>query len=137
MQQRTYNIIMCCKNNCGWPRVHVDPKGHAWADHIAAYMSHECACPSKDYTGKLLESIMKEALFDYLDSADHPGAELRRLFDWPGMGPEPAMYERIASVFSLAQIKDGKSWVNGFSEKLEQQSLKDLNRKPKGGKPDE
>lgn len=134
MSQRTCNIIRCCKGSCMLPA----GKDKSRLRAVAAYMSDECACPVDDYKGRLLEQVMMEAMFDYLDHADRPGNELRRLFDVPGMGPEPTMSERIASMFALAQIMDSKnksdpkelSYVNGFTPALIKQSEIDLGEKP-------
>jgi len=75
MEQRTCNIIMCCKGHC-----QLEGAGETPMEAIAAYMSHECACPKEDYKGALMESILREALFDYIATADKPGFDLRQLF---------------------------------------------------------
>lgn len=134
MEQRTCNIIRCCKGGCQLPA----GKDQDRLTAVAAYMSDECACPIGDYKGRLLEQIMKEAMFDYLNTADKPGNELRRLFDIPGLGPEPSMSERIASMFALCQVLEAKdpknpkelSYVNGFTPMLIRQSEIDLGGKP-------
>ena len=48
MEQRTCNIIMCCKGHCKLPDA-----GEASMEAIAAYMSKECLCPKEDYKGSL------------------------------------------------------------------------------------
>ena len=53
MEQRTCNIIMCCKGHCKLAGENAPP-----LEAIAAYMSAECACPKEDYTGKLMETIL-------------------------------------------------------------------------------
>lgn len=73
MEQRPCNIIMCCKGHCN-----LDGAGDTPLESIAAYMSHECACSVENYKGRLMESILLEALFDYFNSADKPG------FGWRG-----------------------------------------------------
>ena len=65
MEQRTCNIIMCCKGHCKLAGENAPP-----LEAIAVYMSAECACPKEDYTGKLMETILREALFDYMAGAD-------------------------------------------------------------------
>ena len=52
MEQRTCNIIMCCKGHCKLAGENAPP-----LEAIAAYMSAECACPKEDYTGKLMDMI--------------------------------------------------------------------------------
>lgn len=49
MEQRTCNIIMCCKGHCKLAGENAPP-----LEAIAAYMSAECACPKEDYTGILV-----------------------------------------------------------------------------------
>ncbi len=51
MEQRTCNIIMCCKGHC-----ELEGAGKTSMEAIAAYMSKECACPREDYKGQLMES---------------------------------------------------------------------------------
>lgn len=57
MEQRTCNIIMCCKGHCK-----LSNAGETAMDAIAAYMSKECLCPKEDYKGALMESILQNAL---------------------------------------------------------------------------
>lgn len=121
MEQRTCNIIMCCKGHCN-----LDGAGDTPLDGIAAYMSHECGCPKEDYKGKLIESILLEALYDYLNSADKPGFDLRYLFHQYAFH-EPSISERICAMFQLVRVRDGSlGYTNGFSEKLLIKSEKDL-----------
>ena len=49
MEQRTCNIIMCCKGHC-----ELEGAGKTSMEAIAAYMSKECACPREDYKGQLM-----------------------------------------------------------------------------------
>lgn len=122
MEQRTCNIIMCCKGHCN-----LDGAGDTPLESIAAYMSHECACPKEDYKGRLMESILEEALFDYLNSADKPGFDLRQLFHQYALH-EPSLSERICTMFQLTKVRnDNGNYTNGFTEALIAQSEKDLN----------
>lgn len=124
MKQRTCNIIMCCKGHCN-----LDGAGDTPLEGIAAYMSNECACPKEDYKGRLMESILLEALYDYLNSADKPGFDLRQLFYQYALH-DPSLSERICTMFQLIQVRDDSlRCVNGFSEKLLTQSEKDLGGK--------
>lgn len=68
MEQRTCNIIMCCKGHCKLAGENAPP-----LEAIAAYMSAECACPKEDYTGKLMETILRE------DSAQKPLSRKRKI----------------------------------------------------------
>lgn len=117
---------MCCKGHCN-----LDGAGDTPLESVAAYMSHECACPKEDYKGKLMESILREALFDYIASADRPGYDLRQLFCQYATR-DPGLSERICTMFQLVKVRDDSfGYTNGFSKKLLAQSEKDL-----GGKVD-
>ena len=116
MEQRTCNIIMCCKGHCKLAGENAPP-----LEAIAAYMSAECACPKEDYTGKLMEMILREALFDYMAGADKPGYELRQLLQQYATR-DPNLSERIYTLFQLAQVRDDNRYVNGFTDKLLRQS---------------
>lgn len=120
MGQRTCNIIMCCKGHCKLAGENAPP-----LEAIAAYMSAECACPKEDYTGKLMEMILREALFDYMAGADKPGYELRQLLQQYATR-DPNLSERIYTLFQLAQVRDDNRYVNGFTDKLLRQSEIDL-----------
>ena len=93
---------------------------------IAAYMSKECACPREDYKGRLMESILRTAMFDFFSCADKPDVELRHLF-YQYATHEPSLSERICTMFQLTQVRNSDGgYANGFSEKLLIQSEKDL-----------
>lgn len=124
MEQRTCNIIMCCKGHC-----HLEGAGKTPMEDIAAYMSNECAYPKENYKGTLMESILQDALFDYLNSVDKPGYELRQLFHQYALR-EPTLSERICTMFQLTRVRnDDGSYANGFSDVLLEQSEKDLGGK--------
>lgn len=127
MEQRTCNIIMCCKGHCKLEGAGGTPMGG-----IAAYMSHECACPKEDYKGKTLEWILREALFDYFATADNPGFELRQLL-YQYASFDPSLSERMIAVFQLAKVRDNNGYVNGFTDKLIAQSEMDLGGKVTAG----
>ena len=121
MEQRTCNIIMCCKGHC-----QLEGSGETPMEAIAAYMSHECAYHAKNYKGRLMESVLLEALFDYFNSADKPGFELRQLL-YQYVAYHPSISERIYTVFRLTRVRnDDGSYANGFSDELIAQSEKDL-----------
>ena len=123
MEQRTCNIIMCCKGHC-----ELDNAGNTAMDAIAAYMSKECLCPKENYNGVLMESILREALFDYIANADKPHFELRQLLQQYILR-EPTLSERICIMFQLTRVRnDDGSYANGFSEKLLTQSEVDIGK---------
>lgn len=126
MQQRTCNIIMCCKGHCKLDGATGDP-----FDDILSYMSKECGCPSEDYKGKLLESILLESMFDYINFSENPGSDLRNLF-YQYATMDPSLSERIVSMFRLVKVKRGFTYINGFNTTLISQSEKDIGGKQDG-----
>lgn len=120
MEQRTCNIIMCCKGHC-----QLGSAGKTPMEAIAAYMSKECDYPKEKYKGRLLESILLTALFDFFSSVDKPEVELRHLLHQYATC-EPSLSERICSMFQLTQVRDKDGCVNGFTDELLAQSEKDL-----------
>ena len=123
MKQRTCNIIMCCKGHC---RLAGDRASSM--ESIVAYMSNECDCPKEDYKGRLMELILREAMFDFFASADKPGYELRQLF-YQYATQQPSLSERICTMFQPTNVRnDNGDYTNGFTEALIAQSEKDLNR---------
>lgn len=88
-------------------------------------MSNECDCPKEYYKGKLLERILLEALYDYIDGAINPGFELRQLFQQYALR-EPSLSERICTMFQLTEVQCDCVYVNGFNSILIAQSRKDL-----------
>ena len=127
LTQRTVNIIMCTKGRCELPRV-VGDNDQSMLHSVAIYMSHECACPVEDYKGALMNQIMITAFYDFMRCADRPDCEIRSFFNQiTTQDREITLCERIATVFSLAQIyDDGKKCINGFTEKTLHQSMIDL-----------
>ena len=74
-------------------------KGDCQWNNVPAtfYMSKECLCPKEDYKGALMESILQNALFDYIANADKPDFELRQLFQQYALR-EPTLSERICTI---------------------------------------
>lgn len=119
MEQRTCNIIMCCKGNCNLP----GSGGDALHD-VAVYLGKECDVPPSSYSPERLEGLMLAALYDYMDGADHPGSDLRNYFNY--FDRKAPVAKRVASVFALCQVRDGDSFVNGFSRELLERAEKEL-----------
>ena len=128
MEQRTCNIIMCCKGHCNLPGGGPGP-----LEAIAAYMSNECGCPARDYKGHLMETILREAMFDYMATADKPAADLRNLF-YVFATSHPPITERICSMFSLTNVWDpvAQAYCNGFTDVLVERSRIALGENPEG-----
>jgi hypothetical protein len=73
-----------------------------------------------------MESILQNALFDYIANADKPDFELRQLFQQYALR-EPTLSERICTMFQLTRVRnDDGSYANGFSDELIAQSETDI-----------
>lgn len=75
MEQRTCNIIMTCKGNCGYAAM-----ADTLVDAVKIYLGKECDYPWEKYSERMIESILLEALYDFMNTATRPGYELRQLF---------------------------------------------------------
>lgn len=120
VQQRTCNIIMACKGHC-------EPAKNAETlmDCVKIYLGHECDYPWENYSNKMIESVLREALYDFMTDATNPGHELRQLLcDYPTK--EPSLSERICTMFQLTQVKNNDGYMNGFTQELIDQSRQDL-----------
>lgn len=118
MEQRTCNIIMCCKGN--------DKYGYK-ADPIYSikrYMGKECAYPWKDYKPWMLDEILYTALADYIDGVKKPSYVLWELREYGKTAS--SIVEKICSMFACVQVRDENGCVNGFTEDLLRQSEIDL-----------
>lgn len=110
MTKRTCNIIKACKNWQGYNEV-------TQLGRIKKYMSDECRFPAENYTDNMMDSIMFEAMCDYIDSCDKPSVFLREMnslvhrekYSWA---------EQIAIAFELVQVRANGWYVNGFSSEL-------------------
>ena len=113
MTKRTCNIIRACKGN-------LYPKITNKIDRVRAYMSEECICPLDVYTDALMEFIMVEAMYDYIDSCDKPSIFLRQMRETKeALIRDLTLTERICIAFSLVQVRDDNGdYVNGFDEDL-------------------
>lgn len=121
MEQRTCNIIMCCKGN--------DKFGYLANPMISIkrYMAHECCCSESIYTDQVLDSIIFDALCDYINGAKNPGFVLWSIREDGKRYSE--LYKKIIAMFSLVQVREGDDLhcINGFTEELIEQSKVDLN----------
>lgn len=118
MEQRTCNIIMCCKGN--------DKYGYK-ADPIYSikrYMGKECAYSWRNYTSGVLNEILYTALADYIDCVKKPSLVLWELRQCGKTAKN--LTEQICSMFALVQVKDDDGYVNGFTAELLEQSKIDL-----------
>ncbi len=120
MEQRTCNIIMCCKGHCKLVSEYDTSR-----DAIAAYMGAECDFPAERYIDPMLERIVLWALYDYIDHADRPSYDLMNLF-YQYATKNPPLLERICAMFNAVSVTDGERYLNGFTEELIKQSEIDL-----------
>lgn len=107
MTERTYNIIIACKNS---KRCNV-------VDAVRDYMSKECDVPIGEYTESQTSKIMRVAMYDYLDSCDKPSTFLRYFDEWYNLHKDLSFGEQIARAFRDVQVKDRDgNYINGFGE---------------------
>ena len=124
MEQRTCNIIMTCKGNCGYAAM-----ADTLVDAVKIYLGKECDYPWEKYSERMIESLLLEALYDFMNTATRPGYELRQLFyQYPTHNP--TLSERICTMFQLTQVKKKSNgvyqYMNGFTDVLIKQSESDL-----------
>lgn len=105
MTKRTYNIIIACKNR----------NGHAnCIESVREYMSKECMCPVNYYDETDMGRIMKEAMYDYIDTCDKPSVFFRNMETMFGY-EMLSIGEKIGRAFALVQVRDRDgNYVNGF-----------------------
>ena len=114
MTERTFNIIMACKH-------HSDNDENIYYA-VKRYMSKECMCPENFYSEVQMAEIMRNAMYDYIDTCDKPNAFLR-LFDRVYDREFISLSERIARAFTLVKVRDnrqGGKYINGFTAELMQ-----------------
>ena len=109
MTERTYNIIMACKQVA-----HGDV-----IEAVKEYMSKECDVPIEEYTQSQMSKIMKTAMFDYLDSCDNPSVFAKYLMEVDNYFDHVSLGEKIALAFRSVRVKKGDTYINGFGEWVE------------------
>lgn len=115
MTDRTLKIINLCK---GWGKYIKNTP----IETIVEYMSEECLCPKEAYTYQIIEDVMLEALYDYIDVCDKPSSVLRNIYKFYINQDDSTLVDRIWRVFSLAQVHEGcinPKFCNGFDERFE------------------
>lgn len=108
MTQRTCNIIRACKGS-----LYPDVNGEL--NRVKAYMSEECDCPIEDYTESIMEQIIMEAMYDYIDTCDRPSYLLRLVYS-AGVSRNLTFVEKVCIAFCLVQVRDDNGYINGFTE---------------------
>ena len=108
MTERTFNIIRACKGT-------LYPEIKSKIDRVKTYMSVECDCPIEAYTDGVMEDIIVEAMYDYIDTCDKPSIFLREIRDY--IDKKATLTQRICDAFSVTRVRnsDGK-YINGFAD---------------------
>lgn len=111
MTERTYKIIMACKSA---------ESGNV-SDAVKEYLAKEYAEHVDTYNEIVLAGIMRETMYDYIDTCDKPSIFLRE-FERMLYKELMSVSERIARAFLNVRVKnrDGQ-YVNGFGELAEQE----------------
>jgi hypothetical protein len=101
---------MACKGN-----IHHEIESRI--ERVKEYMSDECCCDKECYTDELMESIMVNAMYDYIDTCDKPSTFLRLIVKC--IERDLSLMEKICVAFTLTQVKrsDGE-YINGFKEEF-------------------
>lgn len=118
MTERVFNIIMACKGNFNKIKscdVKADASNLSAYERVIEYLSEECATPKERYTPATMNSLMFDAMCDYLRTCDNAGSFVRSLKDIYAI-TKITEGERIASAFELVQVKDSRGYINGFEE---------------------
>ena len=116
MTERTYNIIMACKNA---------EEGDI-SNAVKQYMAKECNVPVTAYSQIDISRVMEAALFDYIDTCDKPSTFLKKFFEEQNyFGFGVSFGALVAMVFRTVRVKDRNgNYVNGFGEWAEREENK-------------
>ena len=109
MTKRTCNIIRACKGS-------LYPEIESRIERIKTYMSEECCCPKECYRDDVIESILMNAVYDYIDTCDRPSTFLRLMNDCVAL--HLTLTERICIAFTLVKVRGDNGYVNGFKEEF-------------------
>lgn len=109
MTQRTCNIIRACKGSL---YSEIDNR----IERVKAYMSEECLCEKECYTDEIMESIMIEAVYDYIDTCDRPSSFLRQIREC--VAKNISLTQKICIAFTLVQVRRDGEYINGFKEEF-------------------
>ena len=109
MTQRTCNIIRACKGSI---HSEIDDR----LERVKIYMSEECSCPKECYTDGELESILMDAVYDYIDTCDRPSTFLRLVNEC--IAKDISRIQRICIAFTLVKVKNADKYINGFKEEF-------------------
>lgn len=110
MTQRTFNIILCCKNT---------EAGLSRKEDVINLLCRECNGDKEDYTDSVLSAVLEEAICDYIDGCEKPSSFIRSYIE-AGKYIDSEI-DKILSAFAMTQIRRGKEYINGFNDKLFEQ----------------
>ena len=111
MTERTYKIIMACKQHESGDCVDA-----VKALLVDQYKNDPAFCGQQPISINMIE-----AMYDYLDTCDRPSAFLRDLADIY-QSEYLSIGERIGRAFMLVRVKRGDQYVNGFGKWAEKNS---------------
>ena len=132
MRQRTAEIIAICKGR------HEFGENLSPTEAIATYMSDDTGCPTELYDDVILESIVADALFDFIDGMTMPSSFLRDIRDiycrhntFAEMkGLEKISYtDAVCFAFSTVSVKRDGKFINGFTKENTRLTIKLRNKK--------
>ena len=106
MDRRTLEIIIVCK---GYTRYDSD---FGLVDCVRNYMSDKCKCDKELYTMDKMETILKEAFYDFIDVCDRPSHLLKMLDDTKKYNVNLSC--RICMVLQNIQVCTDGKYINGF-----------------------
>lgn len=131
MNKTTAEIIMVAKGNHPFKR-----KNYYKYEDLKMYYADRCICTEDDYTPYILINIIKEAVLDYSRTCTNPTELLYHYFDSreylqnylsfnksemaQKIADNPTLKEVEAwlNAFARLKVKDGDSYINGFSDEL-------------------
>lgn len=117
MQQRTCNIIMCCKGR---------GLGQNTRSKIVNYITEECGWIEAQMSDEQIRSILLHACIDLYDSVVDP-EEFRMFLQDLFLSRGDEFLQHVFTAFALIPVKnDAGTYINGFSEKLLKRSAEVL-----------
>ena len=103
MTEHTYNIIRCCKAS-------LYPEIPNRIERVKAYLTE--ATGHENYTDAELESVLRTAVYDYIDTCDKPSFFLRSMDSLH----VNTYNDRVATAFALVRVlSSGGTAINGFA----------------------
>lgn len=108
MTERTFRIIMACKQWCDGDVI----------DNAKLYILRENLCAPSALCQESVATIMEAAMLDYIDTCDKPSTFLKE-FWWQGKSGEYRLSfaEQVARAFRYTTVKDHNgNYINGFGE---------------------